>query len=156
MLKILNLFSAAGYIGFLPENPTSVPPSYPALHENRHPVGDNCCSLQSPTTSACLPVNTASHIHPSQAGKQHHSTTSASQPRASLDTGVCADMSVCLHTRDTQRHACSPDCTGDVQTPCLCTQTCRHMKALELKGTAVKRAQTCVCMCVTTSRSVWR
>lgn len=102
----MNLFSTAGYIGFLPEYPASVPPSFPALHENRDPAGDNCCSLQSPTTTACLPVNTTSHIHPSQAGKLHHSTTTASQPRASLDTGVCTDMPVCLHThRQTHRLA---------------------------------------------------
>lgn len=144
MLKILNIFSAAGYIGFLPENPASVPPSSPALHENRDPDGDNCCSLQSPTTTACLPVNTASHIHPSQAGKLHHSTASASQPHASLDTRVCTDTSVCLHTHT---DVCSPDCTEDVRTPCVCTQTCRHMKALELKGTAVEHAQMCVHVC---------
>lgn len=147
MLKILNLFSAAEYLGFPPEYPASVPPSSPALHENRDPVSDNCCSLQSPTTTACLPVNTASHIHPSQAGKLLHSTTSASQPHASLATGFCTDMSVCRHTC---RHACFPDCTGDVQTPCLYTQTRKHMKALKLKGTAVKHVQTTqVCVEVT-------
>lgn len=137
-----------GISGFLPEYPASVPPSSPALHENGDPAGDNCCSLQSPTTTACLPVNTASHIHPSQPGKLHHGTASACQPRAWPDTGAGAGMAVCLHTdtdRQTDRQACSPGCTEGVGTPCLCTQTHRHGRAL---GAATEHAQ----MCVTTSQ----
>lgn len=113
---------------------------------NRVPGGNKRCSLQSPTRTACLPVSTASHIHLSQrkAAPWHYLCQPAC---ALLDISVCPDMSVCLHTRTQGRlyGACMASCMG--------TRTCRRIKALELKATAVTDVHKCVHVCVMTSRS---